>query len=177
MWWYWRSVKVAISGGDEGALWEISLKGHFLLPPLFIWLLCRSCAFWLQSSHIIYHRSLFKRQLPPGSRHHSASPKLSLPCLIHTGGNHKSVFSLNDLDVLLSYRLLLLMLVPTSHYRFGCRGPALNWNQFKIFNSRKCTKHTFFFFQTLLINSSVVWPVVEKVFTYFTEIYCTGITM
>lgn len=73
----------------------IKQKGYLSLPPLLlISLPCLCNAFWLQSSHIIYRRPLFKRHLPPASRHHSASLKLSLPCLILTGSYHKSVFSL-----------------------------------------------------------------------------------
>lgn len=78
-----------------GVQWMIKQKGYLSLPPfLLISLPCLCHAFWLQSSHIIYRRPLFKRHLPPASRHHSASLKLSSPCLILTGGYHKSVFSL-----------------------------------------------------------------------------------
>lgn len=105
---------------------EISVRKTVCFS-LLISLQCQSHAFWLYS-HRTYHHLLFKRQLSPGSCHHSTGLKLSLPCPIHTRGNHKSLFSLNDLVDLLSSCLL----VSTSHHTLVCRELAHKWTRMKF---------------------------------------------
>lgn len=126
----------------EEHLW-LSIGG-FLFPFFLLSILCLSHAFQLQPSRIIYHHPLFKRQLPPGSCHHSACLKQSLPCLTHTGGYHKSLFSLNDLAVHFFVPAWCL-LSWSRHHTICFFGSGFRF-------MRTANVYRFFFSQILLIN-------------------------
>lgn len=73
------------------------MTSFFLFSPSSFKIVPVPCLYWPQSSLIIYPHHLFIKLLPPCSHHHSASLKLSLPCLTHTPGYRKSLFPLYDL--------------------------------------------------------------------------------